>query len=1094
MKTIQNSMMFLDAAPVAQPSLGKAGVSALRSAEGNGLFAELLQGKQPLQDGAAAQAETPEAEAQPPVNSRQGVLLRLQNSYGMPASAIGGSQVSQPVPSNGTTLAAAGQGVLQKSSEDPLQSLKGQIATLVADDPQIGMPKVQPNVPANVQLNAELMQQNVQQLRQSLQGQPNVLQNQPLQPNMQQNMQANLQGNVQTNVQEQAPEDSAGQAVVVPTAKGADRQRTFNLRRAHLAGEAQLAAALSDTLQTEGTIPVSAGDATKNSQPATGGTKGSEPEKDHLSARTSLAADTQNPVSIPDAMQGLAAVSLTTTRGDGLTATATDSNTGMAEQTEPAIAMAALPASATKVAGGVETAGTAVVAEQSGPARKDFGSARAAYHLKPEVSALLETVSNEVPTAPATNALPEKGMVAKEAVPTGTSTHDKFATLTSQGPNKSEIFPATSKIMGQGTNPATTSAATTSTATAAAAFNNTAPQVAHSKGLNEVNVQQTKTVPVAQLQAAEQDSVVKNGPGVATAASKGAEPVVADTKILDGTKVSLVTANPVFTGRAGEQIAVSNKEALPHEAVLQDAAPQIKGMQGLNGGANLQDKVNPVFPGRETEPVSVEKAPLMGVATPLKETAPLMADAASLNADKNLQAKVSPVSSGRTAGAPVVTEKELGSASALLQKAAPLAANIPSLNEAKNPQTTAGPVVSEQAIEPSASKNGLQAPKAAALKDVAPLQVKTQHPDEVANLQAKATLVASTREAEPAAVSEKGSGMESAVQDAAVKAPTDGLQNADLKNNSAQPAASGAPERGTQVPAASGGIVKAPVVAELNGAVSPVQEAVNEAAATASPDRFAQVPADAKGPHAAMGFHGTYAAVRGVTEQADSKQNAPVEEVGTKAASTAGTAKFVPFQGSTSQDGSGDPGKKGHPEQKAQVAAGAPVQPQGVGVQLEPVNTQAPLPEAKPVNLKSALHESILSQIKDGVVSQDFKGNGQMSIRLNPGELGELKIQVRMDDNRLHVEVHADNRMVKDLLLSNLDSLKDSLTSKNFTMEGFDVSTGGGFNSPLPEQKENPRQQAFNRSARAGAYPDQGEETKVNYLTGEVNNLLDVRF
>lgn len=149
--------------------------------------------------------------------------------------------------------------------------------------------------------------------------------------------------------------------------------------------------------------------------------------------------------------------------------------------------------------------------------------------------------------------------------------------------------------------------------------------------------------------------------------------------------------------------------------------------------------------------------------------------------------------------------------------------------------------------------------------------------------------------------------------------------------------------------------------------------------------------------------------------------------------------------------------------------------------------------EAKPVNLKGALHESLLSQIKDGKVTHDGKGNGEMSIRLNPGELGELKIQVRMEDNRLRVEVHADNRMVKDLLMSNLDSLKEALSSKNFTMEGFDVSTGGGSNGPLPEEKGNSRQQPTHRPARGGGYATQ-EEGRVNYLTAEVNNLLDVRF
>jgi flagellar hook-length control protein FliK len=159
-----------------------------------------------------------------------------------------------------------------------------------------------------------------------------------------------------------------------------------------------------------------------------------------------------------------------------------------------------------------------------------------------------------------------------------------------------------------------------------------------------------------------------------------------------------------------------------------------------------------------------------------------------------------------------------------------------------------------------------------------------------------------------------------------------------------------------------------------------------------------------------------------------------------------------------------------------------------------PATAEVAQPEAKPATLKSALHESILAQVKDGVVAHDSKGNGQMSIRLNPGELGELKIQVRMEDNRLRVEVQADNRAVKDLLMSNLDSLKEALSGKNFTMDGFDVSTGAGGFGSLPEQKGSPQQQStFRSSARSGGYAGR-DEGRVNYLTGEVNNLLDVRF
>jgi flagellar hook-length control protein FliK len=229
-------------------------------------------------------------------------------------------------------------------------------------------------------------------------------------------------------------------------------------------------------------------------------------------------------------------------------------------------------------------------------------------------------------------------------------------------------------------------------------------------------------------------------------------------------------------------------------------------------------------------------------------------------------------------------------------------------------------------------------------------------------------------------------------------------------------------------------------------------------------------------------------------EPAAVNQKTATDEIsGTKTAVTAASPRpAVP--GSTGQNGSGEAGEKGHQEQQAQNQPPQP-QPATAGMMQFTAARELSQPAATPSSPQSALHESVLSQVKDAVVSHDGKGNGEMSIRLNPGELGELKIQVRMEDNRVRVEVQADNKMVKDLLLSNLDSLKDALSGKNFTMDGFDVSTGtgGGFNSPLPEQREAAQQQAMARSSRPAAY-SAPEETRVNYMTAEVNNLLDVRF
>lgn len=91
-----------------------------------------------------------------------------------------------------------------------------------------------------------------------------------------------------------------------------------------------------------------------------------------------------------------------------------------------------------------------------------------------------------------------------------------------------------------------------------------------------------------------------------------------------------------------------------------------------------------------------------------------------------------------------------------------------------------------------------------------------------------------------------------------------------------------------------------------------------------------------------------------------------------------------------------------------------------------------------------ALRDSVMSQVKDALAARQSAGNGQIAIKLNPAELGELRINVHVVDQHVKVEVLAANSQVRDVLLNNLDSLKESFARQNLTMSGFNVSTGGG--------------------------------------------------
>ncbi|MBJ6724749.1 flagellar hook-length control protein FliK [Geomesophilobacter sediminis] len=233
---------------------------------------------------------------------------------------------------------------------------------------------------------------------------------------------------------------------------------------------------------------------------------------------------------------------------------------------------------------------------------------------------------------------------------------------------------------------------------------------------------------------------------------------------------------------------------------------------------------------------------------------------------------------------------------------------------------------------------------------------------------------------------------------------------------------------------------------------------------------------------------------RGELKQEERSQEQPEVKV-----AQAGTANTTAKPENGSNGGFSNPEQKEQHDQKHQVKEQTQAQ-QPLGIATPQQQVEAPAPAPKSAAATTTLHESILSQIKDGVAVHDGKGNGQISIRLNPGELGELKIQVRMDDgNKVRVEVQADNKTVKDLLLSNVQSLKETLAAKNFTMEGFDVSTGSrdSFNNPNNNPLADDRQQQQQRSTTRSAslsYSDGVEPVRVNYLTGDVNNLLDVRF
>jgi flagellar hook-length control protein FliK len=131
------------------------------------------------------------------------------------------------------------------------------------------------------------------------------------------------------------------------------------------------------------------------------------------------------------------------------------------------------------------------------------------------------------------------------------------------------------------------------------------------------------------------------------------------------------------------------------------------------------------------------------------------------------------------------------------------------------------------------------------------------------------------------------------------------------------------------------------------------------------------------------------------------------------------------------------------------------------GISVEGKSQQVSADRPVVEEAKSSIsREQIMNQVREKLAEHRItQDNGQVTIRLNPAELGELKISVRMDDQRLRVEIVAENKNVKDALMENLGSLKETLARQNVEMKQFDVATGS--------------RQFFNQGFREGMQQDQ---------------------
>lgn len=152
-------------------------------------------------------------------------------------------------------------------------------------------------------------------------------------------------------------------------------------------------------------------------------------------------------------------------------------------------------------------------------------------------------------------------------------------------------------------------------------------------------------------------------------------------------------------------------------------------------------------------------------------------------------------------------------------------------------------------------------------------------------------------------------------------------------------------------------------------------------------------------------------------------------------------------------------------------------------------------------NSKSLPQELIGRQVTDRLASHEIKqGNDQISLKLSPENLGNLQLNMRMDDNRLKLEIVAENRGVRDALLQQADELKETLARQNIKVDSFNVTTGNGNQSQQQSadwrqmaQEQRQYQPHYASLRTKGSAVVEGE-TSMKYFVPQYQSTIDVRF
>lgn len=115
---------------------------------------------------------------------------------------------------------------------------------------------------------------------------------------------------------------------------------------------------------------------------------------------------------------------------------------------------------------------------------------------------------------------------------------------------------------------------------------------------------------------------------------------------------------------------------------------------------------------------------------------------------------------------------------------------------------------------------------------------------------------------------------------------------------------------------------------------------------------------------------------------------------------------------------------------------------------------------------------AILTQVQRGMASLLRSGKGEMTLKLTPGHLGEIKIRLKSDGNRLGVRFETSSKETSELLSKGLKELTSILKAKGIHLDQIQMEHRPSTDTSDHTTTDADARSGFNDS---GAHPDQSK-------------------